>query len=84
MRVTETLEARTQALQEQLNSQRNDFAQKLFEAQQDVSKVQHSHLNSWQFDSPRGSTVEVFASASMSMVCEGSPLLLDLRRDCID
>lgn len=39
MKVTETLEARTQALQQQLDSQRNDFAQKLFEAQQDVSKV---------------------------------------------
>ncbi len=39
MRVTETLEARTQALQEQLNTQRDEFSQKLFEAQQDVSKV---------------------------------------------
>lgn len=44
MRVTETLEARTQALQQQLDSQRNDFAQKLFEAQQDVSKVGTGHI----------------------------------------
>jgi predicted nucleic acid-binding Zn-ribbon protein len=39
MKETQTLEARTQALQQQLDSQRQDFAQRLFEAQQDVEKV---------------------------------------------
>ena len=38
-RVTEALEARTQGLKQQLAAQREDFAQKLFEAEQEADKV---------------------------------------------
>lgn len=38
-KVTEALEARTQALTKQLEKQREDFAQRIFEAQQQVNEV---------------------------------------------
>ncbi len=38
-KLTESLEGRTQALTDQLAKQRSDFAQRLFEAQQEVNQV---------------------------------------------
>ncbi len=43
-KMTEALEGRTQALTDQLAKQRAEYAQKLFEAQQEVNQVRLNNL----------------------------------------